>query len=210
MKKKLKKIRISFQKAFLVKTKKLFAIPHPKDIINVLYLFLVTISFSYGILIYMAGQAIEHESLHSDEPSSKNPVLEHKIKTLTRGYPIERMSPYISNKDKRVATFLVAIGKKESNWGKISPKKDGRECYNYWGYRGKENPTASGYSCFRTPQQAVNIVGGRIQELVDQQVDTPRKMAVWKCGFDCSWDNPAAVRKWVADVDYYYKKIYLE
>lgn len=209
MKKKIKKFKTSFQKAFLAKTERLFAIPHPKDAINILYLFMIFISFSYGVLIYMAGEAIKHDG-PNNIPGPKNPALERRIKTLTHGYPIEKMSPYISNKDKRVATFLVAIGKKESNWGRISPKKNGRECYNYWGYRGKENTTASGYSCFRNPQQAVNIVGGRIQELVDQDLDTPREMAVWKCGWDCSWDNPGAVKKWVSDVDYYYQKIYVE
>lgn len=209
MRKKIKKIKTSFQKAFLAKTEKLFAIPHPKDAINILYLFMVFMSFTYGILIYMTGEAIRHSDPVARQ-TSKDPALERKIKKMTHGYPMEKMSPYISNKDKRVATFLVAIGKKESNWGKISPKKEGRECYNYWGYRGKENPTASGYSCFRTPQQAVNVVGGRIQKLVDQELDTPREMAVWKCGTDCSWDNPNAVRKWINDVDFYYQKIYVE
>lgn len=209
MRKRIKKFTTKFKSAFLKKTERLFDIPHSKDAINVLYLFMVFMSFAYGILIYMAGEAIKHDSTDfSRKP--KNPALEQKIQSMTQGYPIERMSPYISEKDKKVATFLVAIGKKESNWGKISPKKNGRECYNYWGYRGPENPTASGYSCFRTPQQAVNVVGGRIQELVNQDLDTPREMAVWKCGWDCSWDNPAQVRKWVSDVDYYYQKIYVE
>src|SRR4030042_5323758 len=57
---------------------------------------------------------------------------EKKIRKTVKGYPIERMSPYISRKNKRVASFLVAIAKKESNWGRHAPKKDGKECFNYW------------------------------------------------------------------------------
>lgn len=209
MRKHIKKIHKKLKSAFLRKTERLFDIPHPKDAVNVLYLFMIFISFTFGILIYMTGLQIRHE-FAPDYRKTGDPMLEQKIRGMTHGYPMEKMSPYISEKDKKVATFLVAIGKKESNWGRLSPKKNGRECYNYWGYRGPENTTASGYSCFRNPEQAVNVVGKRIQELVNQDLDTPREMAVWKCGWDCSWDNPGAVRKWVSDVDFYYQKIYVE
>jgi hypothetical protein len=158
-------------------------------------------------LFYLAAQKVGQDSplvVSATRPSA----FEKKIEATVSGYPIEKMSPYIAYKDKKVATFLLAIAKKESNWGKFSPKKDGQECWNFWGYRGPENPTPSGYSCFNSPKQAVKVVGGRIQELVDANIDTPREMAVWKCGYDCSWDNPGAVDKWVTDVGYYYKKIY--
>lgn len=126
---------------------------------------------------------------------------------LVRGYPMEEMVTEISKKDKIVAAFLISIAKKESNWGIHTPKKDGRECFNYWGYRGRENATDSGYSCFDSPEHAVAVVGRRIERLVEQKIDTPEKMIIWKCGSDCSWDNPNAVRKWIADVDLYYHKI---
>jgi len=106
-----------------------------------------------------------------------------------------------------VASYLVAIAKKESNWGKFSPKKDGRECYNYWGYRGTYNQTESGYSCFRSPSQAVSVVGKRIEELISQNIDTPREMVVWKCGSDCSVFSQSSVNEWIDDVGFYFQKI---
>jgi hypothetical protein len=120
---------------------------------------------------------------------------------------MQEMVTDLAKKDKKVAAFLIAIAKKESNWGKHSPKKNGKECYNYWGYRGSYNATDSGYSCFDDPAQAISVVGGRIQDLIGQKIDTPEKMVVWKCGRSCSWDNPAAVQKWISDVSLYYDKV---
>lgn len=135
--------------------------------------------------------------------------LEGRIDRMVSGYPIEQMSPFISEQDRRVAAFLVAIAKKESNWGKFSPKKDGRDCYNYWGYRGYYNRTDSGYSCFDSPEQAVDEVGERIKEFVDEKINTPKKMVIaWKCGFDCSSHSFWSVKKWEWDVSYYYNKVY--
>jgi hypothetical protein len=107
-----------------------------------------------------------------------------------------------------VAAFLVAIAKKESNWGMFSPKKNGRDCYNYWGYRGSYNQTKSGYSCFDSPKQAVKVVGNRIEELVANNIDTPQEMLLWKCGQRCSAKTSNGAAKWVRDVDLYYKKFF--
>ena len=126
---------------------------------------------------------------------------------LVKGYPLAVMTLEISKQDKSVAAFLIAIAKKESDWGKHSPKKNGVDCYNYWGYRGGYNATDSGYSCFDDPDQAIAVVGGRIKDLIDQGINTPERMIVWKCGRDCSWDNPTAVKKWVSDVSAYYHKL---
>lgn len=130
-----------------------------------------------------------------------------RAEELVAGHPIEEMIPFIYKKNKKVAAFLLAIGNKESKWGKFSPQKDGQNCYNYWGYRGGYKPTDSGYSCFDSAEQAVEEVGGRIENLLAQNIDTPQKMVVWKCGRDCGSDNQVAVAKWIADVDYYYKKL---
>ena len=132
--------------------------------------------------------------------------LEERVYEIVSGYPIQEMTPHIASKDRVVAAYIVAIAKKESNWGKFSPKKDGKECYNYWGYRGTYNQTRSGYSCFDSPKQAVRVVGGRVQELIDKNVDTPRELVVWKCGWDESCSNTPQAEKWIADVDYYYRK----
>ena len=119
----------------------------------------------------------------------------------------EEMASHIARKDKKTAAFLVAIAKKESNWGIYSPEKNGKSCYNYWGYRGPENPTSSGYSCFSSPRHAVNVVGKRIKNLVAQKVDTPREMVMWKCGDACTRSGARGEAKWVRDVGFYYKKV---
>ncbi|HRY82403.1 MAG TPA: hypothetical protein P5232_01705 [Candidatus Moranbacteria bacterium] len=138
----------------------------------------------------------------------KKPANEREelYKNLAKGYPMAEMASEIAKKDKAVAAFLIAIAKKESDWGKHSPKKNGEDCYNYWGYRGGYNATDSGYSCFDNPAQAIAVVGGRIEDLINQEINTPERMIVWKCGRDCSWDNPVAVKKWISDVGTYYYK----
>ncbi|OGI25143.1 MAG: hypothetical protein A3J76_02965 [Candidatus Moranbacteria bacterium RBG_13_45_13] len=170
-----------------------------------LFGFLVAVSLVFSLLcVRSVGQIpVSSPSLAKEDTSAK----EKQIRKLIKGYPIEKMTPYISKKDEKVAAFLVAIAKKESNWGVYSPKKNGRECYNYWGYRGQENPTPSGYSCFSSPQQAVNIVGKRINNLVAQKVDTPREMVLWKCGDGCTRSGARGEAKWVRDVEFFYKKI---
>lgn len=147
-------------------------------------------------------------SFSTAETSKGRAVFQKKINDLVSGYPIEKMSPYISHKNKRVASFLIAIAKKESNWGKLSPKKNGRECFNYWGYRGPESPTASGYSCFDSPQHAVNVVGGRLADLVAQKIDTPKEMVMWKCGSTSCARSDRGAAKWIWDVGYYYQKVF--
>lgn len=126
---------------------------------------------------------------------------------LIKGYPIEMMLAKISEKDEKVAAFIIGIAKKESNWGVYSPKKYGRDCYNYWGYRGGYNQTESGYSCFDNPEQAVDEIGGRIEKLISQNINTPERMIVWKCGHTCAGHDPQGVKKWISDVSLYYNKL---
>jgi Tfp pilus assembly protein PilP len=129
-----------------------------------------------------------------------------KIEEILAGYPMAKMTEAISKKDKETAAFLVAIAKKESDWGKHAPSKSGRDCYNYWGYKGGYNPV-QGYSCFDSPEQAVEIVGGRIDSLTDKGLNTPERMVVWKCGSSCSWDRPEAVQSWIGAVRIYWRKL---
>lgn len=139
----------------------------------------------------------------------KNSELKNKISELVKGYPIETMIPYIARKDKDVAAFLISIAKKESNWGKRVPVLDGKDCYNYWGYRGEsERMGSGGHTCFDNPKQAVRVVSQRLDELIElSKADSPRKMIVWKCGYSCMGHSDYSVNKWIRDVDYYYKKI---
>ncbi len=144
---------------------------------------------------------IKKEEIKSD--------LYEKIYSIVKNTPMEAMIEEISKRDKTVAAFMVGIGMKESKFGIYSPKKDGHTCYNYWGYRGKENTTDSGYSCFNNPEQAVKIVGDRIEALVNYGRTTPEEMVVWKCGYTCDWDNPKNVDKWIKDVAIHYYGITL-
>lgn len=146
-------------------------------------------------------------SIKATENISKDSLKETGYREMVSGHPMEAMVPFISQEDDSVAAFLIGIAKKESDWGTHSPKKDGRECYNFWGYKGGYNVTEGGYSCFDSPEQAVAVVGARIQELITKNIDTPARMVVWKCGnASCEGHDPMAVKKWIVDVRTYYDK----
>lgn len=136
-----------------------------------------------------------------------NPVLHKNISKIIKGTPMEKMTDAIANRDDTTAAFIVGIAMKESKFGKFSPKKDGKECYNYWGYRGKENTTKSGYSCFDNPDHAIKVVGDRIARIVKQGAQTPEQMISWKCGSTCAGHSPESVDKWIADVGINYYRI---
>ncbi|KKP77753.1 MAG: hypothetical protein A2489_03430 [Candidatus Moranbacteria bacterium RIFOXYC12_FULL_36_13] len=143
-----------------------------------------------------------------EKDSENEKKLKEDIEEMVKGYPIEKMAPFIAKQDRIVAAFLVAIAKKESNWGKRVPVLEGKDCYNYWGYRGiRKKMGTGGHTCFDGPKDAVETVAKRISSLVNnEKLNTPEKMIVWKCGYDCSWDKPSAMRKWVQDVDAYFEK----
>jgi hypothetical protein len=144
--------------------------------------------------------------------SAKNAEQERFNATATemvKGYPIEAMLPYILKQDKDVATFLISIAKKESNWGKRVPVLNGKDCYNYWGYRGvRDKMGTGGHTCFESPEDAVNTVAKRIKTLVQgKNLNTPAKMIIWKCGSSCTGHGSEDVRKWISDVDMYVQKL---
>ncbi|MFZ2975382.1 MAG: hypothetical protein WA055_01985 [Candidatus Moraniibacteriota bacterium] len=189
---------------------KKLTIPPPGEVLNkkAILLFMVALALFYDVLILGYAKSL---------PVAENKIqtkiitpLEKNINSLVAGYPMEKMAPYISAKEKRTAAFLIGIAKKESNWGKYSPKLNGKDCYNYWGYRGQgENVTPSGYTCFDSPRQAVHVVGKRISDLInDSNLSTPEQMIVWKCGWNCAEHSDESVDKWIADVGIYYNKIY--
>lgn len=142
-----------------------------------------------------------------EEKDRKN--LEDEIKKMTKGYPIEKMAPLIAKQDPIVAAFLVGIARKESSWGEHVPVLNGEDCFNYWGYRGiRKRMGTGGHTCFDSREDAINTVAKRIKFLVsNEKLNTPGKMVVaWKCGYDCSWDDPKAVKKWISDVEMYFNK----
>lgn len=173
-------------------------------------MFLIVSAMLLNLSLLNLNQKMSKELLSAETQKRIARPWEKNIHAIVSGTPMERMTPYISQKEKRVAAFLVSVAKKESALGKYSPRLAGRDCYNYWGYRGQIGIiTPSGYTCFKNPRQAVNIVGARFAELINESgLDTPQKMVVWKCGWDCSWDDPSKVDKWASDVDLYFQKFY--
>jgi hypothetical protein len=150
------------------------------------------------------------ELIFEDKPAgAKDKKNDERIAALgdiVGGYPMEEMVPYIAEQPKDVAGYLIGIAKIESDWGKHSPSKNGQHCYNYWGYKGNYNLAPSGYSCFDSAKQAVEIVGGRIKELIDKRIDTPERMVVWKCGSSCAGHDKESVNRWISNVKNYYGK----
>lgn len=135
--------------------------------------------------------------------------MEEGLYEMVKGHPIEDMVPYIARYDKGIAGLIVGIAKKESNWGKRSPSKDGADCFNYWGYRGSgSNGVSMGYGCFATPKEGVEVIARRLTQLASQDINTPQEMVVWKCGSSCAGHPPENVRKWVSDVSIYFNRIY--
>ncbi|HOX10619.1 MAG TPA: hypothetical protein P5323_02365 [Candidatus Moranbacteria bacterium] len=136
--------------------------------------------------------------------------LEKGIKKMVKGYPIEKMAPYIAKKDPQTAAFLVAIAKKESNWGKRRPVLNGEDCYNYWGFRLKaERMGSGGHTCFDSPKEAVDAVANRLDELIqEEKINSPNEMVVWKCGYGCQdAEKDKSELKWIKDVGYYYNEV---
>lgn len=132
-----------------------------------------------------------------------------QIAELVEGYPIEDMVPYIVQKDRIVAAFLIGIAKKESNWGKRSPVLAGQDCFNYWGYRGiRRLMGTGGHTCFNSRQDAVDTVAKRLEKLINsEKLDTPAKLVIWKCGYSCDGHSRESVRKWISDVDLYFSQL---
>lgn len=148
--------------------------------------------------------------LQIESQYQKESDLSERIEKMVAGYPIEKMIPSIIKQDELVAAFLISIAKKESNWGKRVPTLDGEDCYNYWGYRGiRERMGTGGHTCFDSREDAVKTVSKRLKNIIEKEgIQTPEEMVrVWKCGYDCSWDDPEAVRKWIADVREYFDEL---
>ena len=145
----------------------------------------------------------------NEAKGAKQKEVSDDIMAMVKGYPIEKMVPEIAKHDRMIAALLVAIARKESSWGVHVPVLNGKDCYNYWGYRGiREKMGTGGHTCFDSPKDAVDTVAKRIETLVNnEKLNTAAKMVVWKCGYDCSWDSKIDVQKWISDVDYYFQKL---
>jgi hypothetical protein len=159
------------------------------------------IAYASSSTIKIKNPYIYGENFYYGEEKDKiNIELREKIAPIIKNTPMDEMINDISRRDQPVAALLVAIAMKESKFGKYSPKKNGEKCFNYWGYRGKENTTASGYSCFDSPAHAIEVVGNRVESMVRAGANSPSKMIAWKCGRSCAGHSDESVRKWIADV----------
>lgn len=164
-------------------------------------------SFSFFAIKSINDSIITEPIANNSLLETRNIALENKIKEATDGYPIEIMTKYIARQDEQVAAYLIAIAKKESNWGKRTPKLNGQECYNLWGFREKRDRMGSGgHTCFNNPKDAVESVSKRIKDLIEKDYNTPQKMVVWKCGYNCDAHTSESVSKWIDDVEFYYNK----
>lgn len=180
---------------------------------NVFYGTFLGLASFLSVLLYGGGAQIASFAQVQTSYAQVNPrqvMLENKVGKLVSGYPIDQMTEVIAKQDKTTAAFLVGIAKKESNWGKRVPRdEDGKDCFNYWGYRGAgSRGIAMGHGCFGSPEEAVGIVGGRLDTLINEyHFKTAAELVVWKCGWSCDGHSNQSVKKWIADVGYYKQKI---
>ena len=179
---------------------------------RILLLALMVIFFCTVLIVqqYAIAEAYDNRPGPVIVSAPKQNAFSLEIKNMLKGYPIEQMTPYITKQDPRVAAYLVAIAKKESAWGEHHPVLNGQDCYNYWGFRLKTDRMGSGgHTCFDSPQQAVETVASRINELItNENISTPNEMIVWKCGYACQ-NQPKTPdeQKWISDVSMYYKPL---
>jgi len=178
------------------------------------------------VTLFFALQEQGGEALQTAVPCEKNPqvfakvtekvshnsdkTLDGTIREMVAGYPVERMVPAIAEYDRGVAALIVGIAKKESDWGRRSPRDmNGDDCFNYWGYKGAgSRGGAMGHGCFGSPEEAVAAIGDRLSQLVAlRRTSEPKNMIIWKCGASCQGHTDASVKKWIADVSLYYDRI---
>lgn len=161
------------------------------------------------VVFSLQQRVLGMETERKESAQEEEKIFEGEIRDMVKGYPIEDMVPYIAKQDKRVAAYLIAIAKKESNWGRRIPVYYGENCFNYWGYRGQDEIMGSaGHTCFDTPIKAVSVVANRLHTLIiDQGLTTARDLIIWKCGSSCSGHSRDDVEKWIDDVGGYYYEV---
>ncbi len=179
--------------------------------LSILFIF----SAFFALLLFAASLGASYD-IERTVASLRNPVprirttFERDIAEMVDGYPIGSMTRYIADRDPDTAKFLISIAKHESGWGRRSPTDAaGKTCYNYWGFRGGgDHVTASGYSCFGSPKEAISVVGSRLEYLIHGlSLDTPEELIVWKCGSSCAGHDPGDVANWIGTVDAYAQKV---
>lgn len=177
---------------------------------NVFFGIIVSLSLLIAGLLYGACLRVSTLQIAWPTVPDRQMMLEHNVRKVVDGYPIETMAPYIAERKKVTAAFLIGIAKKESNWGKRVPVDEtGADCFNYWGYKGAgSRGVEMGHGCFGSPEEAIGIVGGRLDTLIrEYKFRTPAEMVVWKCGWSCDGHSSQSVKKWISDVGFYFDKV---
>ncbi len=132
------------------------------------------------------------------------------IEKLLKGSPMTAMAPIIAEQDTEIAALIVGIARKESQWGVRSPRKNGSDCFNYWGFKGAGGRgVGMGHACFATREEAVEKIAKRLEKLVKQRGTSKPSglVTTWKCGRSCAGHSKESVNKWVSDVNQYYAKL---
>lgn len=162
-------------------------------------------------------EAEKKAQIEAEEKRAKDIIAENqkkfeaRIRELVGDSPIKQMAPYMAKEDPLVTAMFIAIAKKESAWGRRVPVNNGRDCYNYVGFRLKTEKLGSGdHSCFATPKEGFERTAKRIKDLIyKENMTTAKKMvSPWKCGYRPDLDDPGAVQKWVSDVDSILKEVH--
>lgn len=140
---------------------------------------------------------LEDEKVVKNEQTAKieqeERLREDVAKELT-GTKMEPMINHIAAQNRETAALLVGIARIESGYSH-------NYSYNFWGYAG-------GYYGFSSPEQAVETVSKRIDQLRNQGLNTPSKIVTtWKCGRSCASHAPGSVQRWVSTVSGPYNRI---
>lgn len=123
-----------------------------------------------------------------------DPDLREDVAKELSGTRMEAMIDPISSYDRKTAALLVGVAKSESGYTH-------NYSYNFWGYAG-------GYYPFSTPEQAVHVVGNKLDEYKTKGLDTPQKLVTtWKCGRSCASHSPESVSRWISTASGPYNRI---
>jgi hypothetical protein len=169
---------------------------------------LIGTNFSYvGAKICSSANKASEAKYASDNSQNKDSDLKSDVEKIVVNTPMAAMTDSISGKPRTVAAFIVGIAMKESKFGVYAPHVGGHDCFNYWGLKAGGKTTAGGYTCFSSPDEAVDIAGKTIEKMVAKGVRTPAQAISWKCGSSCAGHGAENVRKWISDVGVNFYKI---
>ena len=129
-----------------------------------------------------------------EEPLPVDPDLRSDVARELDGTKMAAMVDTIASHDRETAALLVGVAKSESSF---------RHHYrnNYWGY-------ARGRRGFKTPEEAVKVVGKKIEEYQSRGLDNPQKLVkMWKCGGSCATHPKQEVKNWINAASGPYQRI---